>query len=59
MRLLAIDPGYDRCGAAIIENNPTVVSFSTCITTDKRTTHETRLAVIYTALETLVKEWGA
>jgi crossover junction endodeoxyribonuclease RuvC len=38
MRVLAIDPGYDRIGVAVLEKNLTgqeVVLFSTCITTPK------------------------
>lgn len=37
MRVLAIDPGYDRLGVAIMEHDghTEVVHFSTCITTSK------------------------
>ena len=57
MKLLAIDPGYDRCGVAVVEGSPGSVLFSTCITTDKADTHETRLASIYRHLEKLADTW--
>lgn len=53
-RILAIDPGYDRCGVAIIDTG--TVAYSTCITTDKRDAHEARLAFVYGSLEQLLKE---
>lgn len=38
MRVLGIDPGYDRCGVAVVErtdNNTDVVIYSTCIMPEK------------------------
>ncbi len=58
MRLLAIDPGYDRCGIAIVEDKAPQVMFSECITTQKSDAHETRLAFIYRELENLIKKWS-
>jgi len=59
MRLLAIDPGYDRCGIAIIEGGPSpVVVYSTCIITNKKDAHELRLAFIYRELEQYLKTWA-
>lgn len=57
-RIVAIDPGYDRCGVAIVENihSPTVV-FSSCINTDKKDPYEKRLVDIYLGLESLLKKW--
>ncbi len=57
-RILAIDPGYDRCGIAVIEggHHPIIVH-SACITTDKKDSHEARLAFIYRALEQCLTEW--
>ncbi|HWC57534.1 MAG TPA: crossover junction endodeoxyribonuclease RuvC [Candidatus Paceibacterota bacterium] len=60
MRLLAIDPGYDRCGVAVFDattKDPKLLH-SACITTKKTDTQETRLAVIYNELERLVVEWN-
>jgi len=41
MKILGIDPGYDRCGIAIIEKtskNKDIVIFSECITTSSKDT---------------------
>jgi crossover junction endodeoxyribonuclease RuvC len=57
MKLLAIDPGYDRCGVAVVEGQPATLAFSACITTSKGDPHEARLAHIYRTLETLIDEW--
>ena len=58
-RILAIDPGYDRCGVAIIEvsaGKGTLVH-SACVTTKKEYSHETRIAEIYQAVHTIIEEW--
>lgn len=58
MNLLAIDPGYDRCGVAVFATaspQPTLL-YSTCITTKKTDLQEKRLATLYQALETLITE---
>jgi crossover junction endodeoxyribonuclease RuvC len=60
MKLLAIDPGYDRCGVAVFDastKNPTL-HYSACITTQKSDAQEKRLAMIYTALEKILDEWN-
>lgn len=58
MRLLAIDPGYDRCGIALIEGiHPATLVFSTCISTNKADDYSTRLAHIYTEIEKLIEKW--
>ncbi len=58
MRILAIDPGFDRCGVAILEYaaGKEVLLFSTCIMTDKTATLPHRLATIGTVLETIIAE---
>ena len=58
-RLLAIDPGYDRCGVAVfsIETKNPELLFSTCITTKKSDPQEVRLAQIYSEIETLLTVW--
>lgn len=58
-RLLAIDPGYDRCGIAVFDTaqkNPALL-YSACISTDKKDPQEIRLAHIYAALEKVVAEY--
>jgi crossover junction endodeoxyribonuclease RuvC len=57
--IIAIDPGYDRCGVAIMsETNgkPTVV-FSTCITSAKSDEHYIRLTDIFKQLEALIEQY--
>lgn len=45
MRVIGIDPGYDRLGVAILEGGPheQTLVFSTCITTDKKASMPERL----------------
>jgi crossover junction endodeoxyribonuclease RuvC len=56
MRILAIDPGYDRCGVAVIEQE-TDVLHSECIETSKKDAHEQRLASVYNKLEKVIDTW--
>jgi crossover junction endodeoxyribonuclease RuvC len=50
--ILAIDPGFDRCGVAIIETGITTnVKQSWCISTNKKETHAERLAMIFKDVE--------
>lgn len=58
-RILAIDPGYDRCGAAIIdtEKGLTTLTYSECITTSKTLTHTMRLVHIHNAVTELIQQW--
>ena len=48
MRIIAIDPGYERVGIAVIETNNSGDSllFSTCFKTDKKNPFEKRLLQI-------------
>ena len=49
MKILGIDPGYDRCGVAIIEKstkNKDVVIFSECLTTSSKDFIYTRFKYI-------------
>ncbi len=57
-RVLAIDPGYDRLGLAILEGNPSrpTLLMSTCVEPDKGP-HEMRLAHIAEAFQTAVNEY--
>lgn len=56
MRVLGIDPGYDRLGVALIEkqNNQETVLFSTCIETNAATALADRLGTLGTALENIL-----
>lgn len=59
MRILAIDPGYDRLGIAIVEGNasrPTLLS-SDCIHPAKGSA-EKRLAEVSNAVTTAIKEYS-
>jgi crossover junction endodeoxyribonuclease RuvC len=58
-KIIAIDPGYDRCGVAIVsetEGKPIVV-FSTCITSAKSDEHYLRLTDIFKQIENLIEEY--
>lgn len=57
-KIIAIDPGYDRCGVAIvseISRKPEIL-FSTCITSDKADEQYLRLTSIFRQLEKIIKE---
>lgn len=57
MRVLAIDPGYDRCGVAVMEyqQGKEVVLYSECATTDKNDSLGNRLLALGTIIEKLIK----
>ncbi len=56
--ILAIDPGYDRCGAAIITTGVTTqVEHSWCIITSKKDSHADRLVVVFKNIEAAIKEY--
>lgn len=55
MRLIAIDPGYDRCGVAVFENG--ALLYSSCIETKRVDSHHDRLASIYATLCSLIDTW--
>jgi crossover junction endodeoxyribonuclease RuvC len=52
LRILAVDPGYDRCGVAVIEGG--TLLYSSCITTDKKDLFETRVHNITKELRTII-----
>lgn len=62
MKILGIDPGYERCGIAIIEKNAGVnngketVVFSTCLRTPARDEFSKRLLSIGEELEKIILE---
>ncbi len=57
MRVLAIDPGYDRCGVAVLERHQgkDVLLFSTCIETDRSSDFATRLTHVTNAVAHLIQ----
>ncbi len=56
VRIMGIDPGFDRLGVSILDKNGTVETliFSTCITTSKKDTFEKRLLSIGKELEKIL-----
>ncbi len=59
MRILAIDPGYDRLGVALVEGDPSRprVVMSDCILPPKGA-HEVRLACVYDAVVKAIKKYS-
>lgn len=59
MRVLAIDPGYDRLGVAIVEGNPSkpVLVWSACVTPPKGV-REMRLAYVHETISSVAKEYA-
>lgn len=53
--ILAVDPGYDRCGVAVIKDDTLV--YSTCIVTNKKDQQENRLYQIYREISVLIGQW--
>lgn len=59
MRIIAIDPGYDRAGVAIIEgdaSNPKLVH-SECIVTSRKDPNSIRLWIIADKLSKIIKKY--
>lgn len=58
MRILAIDPGYDRLGIAVVEGDPSrpTLLWSDCIIPDKAD-HEKRLAHVSRAVTLAIQEY--
>ncbi len=56
MKVLAIDPGYGRCGMAVLERIGTkdVLIFSTCVETDAKTEFAERLHKVVSVCESLL-----
>lgn len=59
MRLLGVDPGYDRLGVAIVEreNNKDSLLFSDCLTSERRSDFSKRLLVVGEKLEKIIKKY--
>lgn len=56
IRIISIDPGYDRCGVAVLEKNSgkEVLIASDCFTTNRTDPFPVRLAAIFTQLQDLI-----
>jgi crossover junction endodeoxyribonuclease RuvC len=60
MRIIAIDPGYDRAGVAILEKSPgrkEELLFSTCVVTDRKADFYDRIRQIQHDVEEVVKKY--
>ena len=63
MRLISIDPGYDKVGYAIFDKNPdkrtryTYIA-SDLIKTSPKDKHETRLKTVFDTLNAIIKEYS-
>lgn len=59
IRILGIDPGFDRLGVCILDKNGAkeTLVFSTCITTSKKESFEKRLQKLGEELEVILKTY--
>ena len=59
MRVISIDPGYERMGVAIIEKTDSKekLLFSECFKTSSKIPHEERLKLIGQEIESLIKKF--
>lgn len=53
--ILAVDPGFDRIGVAVLEKEK--VLFSDCIVTNRKISHANRLFEIGKAIQKIIKKW--
>lgn len=60
MRIISIDPGYERMGVAIIdkEGSKETLVFSECFKTSAKIPHEERLKLIGGEVEKVIKEYN-
>lgn len=60
MRILGIDPGYDRCGIAVLEktNGKEKLLASACIETDARTPFIERLAEVIQGIDEHIRTYA-
>jgi len=59
MRVLAVDPGYGRCGVAIVDrsDNKETLTFSDCIETSSKDEFPDRLAAVADVISRLILEY--
>lgn len=60
MIILGIDPGFERLGCAILEKTRgnEKLLYSSCITSDKKLSHEQRILFLARELEKVIKKYG-
>ncbi|MBX4195778.1 crossover junction endodeoxyribonuclease RuvC [Candidatus Parcubacteria bacterium] len=58
-RVIGIDPGFDRCGVAILEkeNGKEKLLFSACIKTNPKDPPEERLRIIGEEIQKIIRKW--
>lgn len=54
-KVLAIDPGFDRVGVAVLDKNKLL--FSQCIETNRKSAHADRLCEIGQTVRAVIKKW--
>lgn len=59
MRVLGIDPGYDRLGVAVLERlkGPDILLASACARTDKTDPFPKRLLAVAEVVEKMIRDW--
>lgn len=59
IRILGIDPGFDRLGVCILdkEGQKETLVYSTCITTSKKDSFEKRLVAVGNELESIIQKY--
>ena len=60
MKILGIDPGYERLGIAILEKNKTgkeIVVYSECFNTSAKLKFEERLLLLGQKVEKIIQEY--
>ncbi len=60
LRVIAVDPGFDRVGVAVIEGNSSKqkILFSVCIVTNKKESHAERIKQIGSEVRKIIKKWS-
>jgi crossover junction endodeoxyribonuclease RuvC len=60
VRILGIDPGFDRMGVCVLdkENGKESLVYSSCIITSREATFEDRLVVLGDGLEKIIKQFS-
>ena len=60
MRVIAVDPGYERLGIAVLEKTPKskeVLLYSDCFVTSAKLPHSERLSLIGQEISRIIKEY--
>src|ERR1043165_3975846 len=60
MKIISIDPGYERLGIAVIEKHGKATEkllFSECFKTSSKLLHHERLALIGNRIKEVIKKW--